>query len=418
MEPASAQPSMSVAGAGADRVQIERWPTEIALLVLLIFAAIGIWVVLFVSIIGVIYALLLMVFFFLSQLMFVAHIRGNGIRLNATQFPELHGRLEELAARAGLKRTPEAYIIQAGGVLNAMATKFLRSRMMIIYSDLLEACGDDESARDMIIGHELGHIAAGHLNWMWFLLPGYVVPFLGTAYSRAREYTCDRYGAALARDRSGALHGLAVLAAGGKYSGQVNLQSLVEQRQDMNTGWMTIGRWLMTHPPLCDRVAALDPMLSPSTSRLAQGPARALVILAALMLVPVAGLVVGAAKFWPLLKAGMEQSQRQAAQTGAVPPNVKIQEWKRTVNEDFQGLAAVIDESYRLTGALPENNEALAAVWKNLRPNLAEPIDPFDGTPYGYHRTEDGYELWSSGPDAQVDTADDMVYSGRIRAAK
>jgi len=38
--------------------------------------------------------------------------------------------------------------------------------------------------------------------------------------------------------------------------------------------------------------------------------------------------------------------------------------------------------------------------------------------PYGYHRTEDGYELWSSGPDAQVDAAGDMVYSGRIRAPK
>ena len=96
----------------------------------------------------------------------------------------------------GMARVPEVYVMQAGGTLNALASKFMRANIVVLFSELIEACDDDTGARDMIIAHELGHLHAGHLRWTWFLLPGSMVPFLGTALSRAREYTCDRYGAA------------------------------------------------------------------------------------------------------------------------------------------------------------------------------------------------------------------------------
>jgi hypothetical protein len=38
----------------------------------------------------------------------------------------------------------------------------------------------------------------------------------------------------------------------------------------------------------------------------------------------------------------------------------------------------------------------------------AFPYDPFDGYGYGYDRLENGYRLWSSGPDAVPGTEDDI----------
>jgi Zn-dependent protease with chaperone function len=210
-----------------------------------------------ISIVGIIYALSFGLFFFVMHLVFVAQVRGSAIRLGPDQFPELYARIDELASRMGIEQTPETYLMQAGGSLNAFATKFRRSNIVVLYADLLEACGDNEAARDMIIAHELGHIRAGHLRWRILLMPAALVPFLSGALSRAREYTCDRYGLAGAGEREGALLGLTILAAGGKFAPQVNRKAFVEQRKEMR-GWMRLGELFSTHPALAKRLAALE----------------------------------------------------------------------------------------------------------------------------------------------------------------
>lgn len=148
--------------------------------------------------------------------------------------------------------------------MNALAMRFIRMHMVVLLSDLLEACGDNAAARDMIIGHELGHIRAGHLRARWLRMPASFVPFLGSALSRARELTCDRYGCAAAGDRDGALTGLAILAAGPQYGPQVNIGALMRQRHDLRSAWMLIGEWLGSHPPRSKRIWALAPELEPA----------------------------------------------------------------------------------------------------------------------------------------------------------
>ena len=74
--------------------------------------------------------------------------------------------------------------------------------------------------------------------------------------------------------------GLAILSAGPKFGRQVNLRAFVGQRADTNTGLMTLGEWLSTHPPLSKRVAALDPTLSDRPFHPGRGRALALVIIA------------------------------------------------------------------------------------------------------------------------------------------
>ena len=272
-------------------ITVERWPSERPLFVLALLVSVGVWALAVVSIIGLVYAVLFGLFFAAMHVAFIAYVRGNAVRLGPDQFPDLHARVAELARRMGLDPVPEVYLMQAGGALNAFATRFLRRHLVVLFTDLLDACGENTGARDMIIAHELGHIRAGHLRYHWLLLPAHMVPFLGQALSRAREYTCDRYGRAGAGSTDAALVGLAILAAGGRRGPYVNRRALVAQRADLNTGLMTIGEWLSTHPPLAKRMLALEPALEVGAPLPATGQLRALTLVMLLMVAPVVGMV-------------------------------------------------------------------------------------------------------------------------------
>jgi Zn-dependent protease with chaperone function len=402
-------------------ISVRRWPTEIPLFVLVVLAAILVWILLAISIVGFVYALFLALFFFFSHLAFVAHVRGSAVRLSAEQFPEIHRRVEALADRAGLRRPPEAYVLQAGGALNALATRFLRSKFLVLYSDLLEACGTDEAARDMIIGHEIGHIRAGHLNGMWLLAPGFFIPFLGAACTRAREYTCDRYGMALCGDPRGALAGLAVLAAGRERAPQVNLRALARQRSEMNTGFMTLGKWLGSHPPLCDRIAALNPELTSDLPAMRRGPVRAAIGVALFVAVWAAGIAYFVAQKWPEARKTFSRAAVRGGRPAHPPgralaePPVDAGAARSQIDRDLEALSAVAEEFHKAHGRYPADGEALYGVWRTTRPDKPEPLDPFTSEYYFYEPSGDQFLLWSAGPDRTNGTLDDIHVFGGAR---
>jgi Zn-dependent protease with chaperone function len=400
-------------------IRIERWPTETPLFVTAVTVSILIWIGLIVSIVGLIYVGILALAFFIMQLGFIAHVRGNGVRLGPDQFPELHARVNELAGRLGMEKVPTAYIMQAGGALNALATRFLRSHFIILFSDLLEACAENQAARDMIIGHELGHIHAGHLRHRWLILPSSLVPFLGSALSRAREFTCDRYGYASAGGHAGALVGLAILAAGGKHGPRVNREALVRQRQDLNTGFMTLGTWFSTHPPLAKRMLVLEPSLGAGHKVSSAGVVRALGIMMIVLLPFVAGgyLVFNlvADRFLATIQAAQSGAALQAA-GGVVqeaeprytppPEAVASAQLQSSVNT----LTAFLDAELAAGRLLPVDLNDLVARWRGAYPDTDLPRDPYDGEALGYTRSPTGYQLWSSGPDQQPGTDDDIEF--------
>lgn len=224
------------------------------------------WLAVLVSIVGAIYALLGALFFLSAHALFLAHVRANGVRVGPRQLPELHARVVAAAGRLGLAQAPAVYVLQGGGLLNAFATKLLSRRYVILLSDLLDHCADPRQL-DFVVGHELGHFAAGHLAWNAFLLPYRLVPWLGTAYSRACEYTCDRCGLAAAEDAEQAMRGLVVLAAGGRVAGQVDLAAFASQRLESDGFWSTVLELNSSHPFLSKRVAALQELVRPGTAR-------------------------------------------------------------------------------------------------------------------------------------------------------
>lgn len=240
------------------RAEVPHWPSEGPLFLTCLIIAIPIWILMIVSIIGLVYGLFIGLFILVAHALFVYHVRANSVRVGPYQFPELHARVAQIASQIGLDPVPDTYVMQAGGILNALATKFLGRNMIVLYSELLEAAQSDPAARDMIIGHELGHIKAGHLNLRWLIAPALFVPFLGSALSRAREYTCDRYGRLAAGERDAAELGLIVLAAGGRLAHHVNREEFQRQGEEITGFWMSFANLLASHPPLTRRVAALQ----------------------------------------------------------------------------------------------------------------------------------------------------------------
>jgi len=364
-----------------------------------VLISIGMWIMLAVSIVGVFYAIFFAIFFFLAHVAFVAHLRGSSVRIGPDQLPDLHARIEDIAGRLGMTRLPEAYVMQAGGTLNALATKFFRSHFIVLYSELLNACAEDDPAADFVIAHELGHVKAGHLRFQWFLI-GRFFPFIGSAYSRAREYTADRYGASICSDPSAAVRGLAILAAGPTQAKSLNLPAMMRQRHDLNTVLMMLGRWMASHPPIVDRIAEVDRTLA--GDRIVPAPA----VLGAAGLIAlgfVAPLVGGGFLMQKMMKTIKEAGAQAQAQSHSTPtrvrPRVVVADVPGAVSraqKEMRDLAAVADTYHLKTGRYPEDVESLYALWRLDHPRDGELRDPFDGSRYGYEYEDGEYDIWSA----------------------
>jgi Zn-dependent protease with chaperone function len=254
------------------------------------FSAVA-WLLICVTIVGLAYSLLVAVAVMMAHALLLAHVTGNGVRVSSAQLPDIHKKVQDAARKLGLSTVPEVYIVQAGGILNAFATKLLSRRFVIIYSDLLDACDvgrpGEVTELDFVIGHEIGHLAAGHLAWQWFLLPSRIIPLLGPAYSRAREYTCDLCGQAAVDNVEVSSRALAILAAGGRAGRKVNLDLFVEQAADTGRFWMAIFELNSSHPFLSKRVAAIRAANGIATQASAPRP------LLAYPLAPILGMAGG-----------------------------------------------------------------------------------------------------------------------------
>jgi Zn-dependent protease with chaperone function len=93
------------------------------------------------------------------------------------------------------------------------------------------------------------------LKHRWLTTPGRLFPYLGAAYSRACEYTCDRVGAFCQPD--GAISGLLALAAGKQLHPHVDVREYAAQAEADQSFWIRRAELISSHPRLPKRVAAL-----------------------------------------------------------------------------------------------------------------------------------------------------------------
>ena len=111
-----------------------------------------------------------------------------------------------------------------------------------------------------VIGHELGHHAAGHLNpWLNLIkFRAHFAPLLSQADSRARESTCDAVGFHLSPDVKAAQSALAMLGCGcRRMNGALNCEAFAAQEAEVPRffGWLT--EIFRSHPRLTKRVRAM-----------------------------------------------------------------------------------------------------------------------------------------------------------------
>lgn len=233
------------------------YPNEKPLFVISLVVSVLVWVILTVTIVGAVAGIFIGITVFISHGLFIAYLKGEGVKISVEQFPELHERIRRICGKLAIENVPDAYLLQQGGLLNAFVTRFVGRNFIVLYSDLVESCTDNPGALDMIIGHEIGHLIRKHLQWMWVLAPARILPLLGPAYSRACEYTCDRYGYRATETPQDAITGLAILAAGGRMAGKMNSQAYAAQREISGGFWMAFQELTNTYPFLSKRVGAI-----------------------------------------------------------------------------------------------------------------------------------------------------------------
>lgn len=203
------------------------------------------------------YALMFFLIYCFAQSALISYLKGNAVRITADQFPDLDGQINACCHKLGLERAPDAYLLQMGGSLNAFATRFLGRDFLVLYSDVVDGLHDNPDALNFYIGHEIGHIKRKHLSWGTVLLPASILPLIGAAYSRAREYTCDRHGLAACEQPVNAEFGMAALAAGGKRWRTMNNNAFIEQSRETEGFWMSFHELVGDYPWLVKRMAAL-----------------------------------------------------------------------------------------------------------------------------------------------------------------
>lgn len=201
-------------------------------------------------------------FALLIFLIFVAVYRanafGNMILLGPRQFPQLHDMVVNGANELGMRGAPQAFIYNSNGVFNAFACRLLGGPYVFLSSALVEANRDEQVK--FVIGHELGHHAAGHLNpWLKLLeMPAYLLPFLRRALSRSQELTCDAIGSYLSKDPVAAETALQMLGCGcGRLNQQMNCDAFLAQEEMVPPIFGFLNEIFSSHPRLTLRMAAL-----------------------------------------------------------------------------------------------------------------------------------------------------------------
>ena len=206
--------------------------------------------------IGLIYIGIIALFGIIIHIWFISYVKWNWVRVSKNQFPELDNMKKTIAEKMWFDTYTHMYIVNFDWILNAFATKLLSRNFIIITASLLESCDNDTDKLKFIIGHELAHIKRWHVKMQAFLSISKIIPWLGNAYSKACEYTCDNYWAyyGLNWDYKKSAKWLAVLSSGWIYSEKINIDAYLEQAQESNDFWMSLNETKSSHPYLTKRV--------------------------------------------------------------------------------------------------------------------------------------------------------------------
>lgn len=232
------------------------YPGERTLSALTLAIGIVFWLLLVIGTVGIALIFLLVGFiaYLFAHSAVIAWIRGNGVKLDERQFPDLHAQFVACCDTLQIKNRPEAYVLNGNGAINAFATRFLGHEFVVLNSDTVDAMREHPDGVAFYIGHELGHLRMHHLQKHLLRWPALWLPLLGAAYSRAKESTCDRHGLACSSSPDNAAVALGALAAGGHRWSQLDVEAFRQQASVSSGFWMSFHELLSPYPWITKRV--------------------------------------------------------------------------------------------------------------------------------------------------------------------
>lgn len=187
----------------------------------------------------------------ISELIALAYIKTNAIEVSSKQFPEIYNIARSFADQLG-KQLPSIYVLQ-NNVWNSFAMKLAGKKVVVLLSGAIDAILLKGSKKQLawLIGHELGHHFAGHLNFWrrivssmgsWFF-------WIYLWYNRRCELTCDRYGLACAGSLEDSIRAICNMTVGAQLASELNVDEALVQwdlyRSEFFVKYTTI---YSTHP--------------------------------------------------------------------------------------------------------------------------------------------------------------------------
>jgi Zn-dependent protease with chaperone function len=228
----SAADTSPVLGSQLDQL---RDPKEKTALMWLYIASVPMWLLIIAVIIGTlgIFLIPIAVFWLLAaigEMWFAAYLKTNAVRVSEKQLPEWH-RVVQASCKKLEMECPEVYVMQHN-VWNAFAIKIFGQRMVVLFSGAVDSIllKGDLQQLSWVVGHELGHHWAGHLDKKKKIakLGGWVI-WLKFWYSRRRELTCDRVGLFCSGSLRSSQLAMVNMTVGAQLADKVNVEQAVAQ---------------------------------------------------------------------------------------------------------------------------------------------------------------------------------------------
>ena len=182
----------------------------------------------------------------------LARIKTNAVRVTVSQLPEVNEAVNRCVAALKIDR-PEVYVVQHN-IWNAFAAKLAGQKIVVLLTGAIDSIlltGDMEQLA-WVVGHEMGHHAAGHTKWTHTLAnPGAWFFWVFLWYSRRRELTCDRIGLYCVGNVRSSMLALSNLTAGAQLAGKVNVeQAMNDWVACRGEFFVRYSTFYSTHPPL------------------------------------------------------------------------------------------------------------------------------------------------------------------------
>jgi Zn-dependent protease with chaperone function len=223
------------------------------------------WVALLIGTLfsALLFLLPIVLFLWISEKFFQASIYSNSVHVNCKQYKELYDLTQSLSQQLQLKHTPEMFVVNSNGLINAVAVRFLSAKYVLLYSNMVDLLWSDKNQSKLrtVIAHELAHHAAGHISFWKNLLikPALFIPFLGAAYKRSCELTADRIAVEVVGNKADSMAALIAIASGSnRLIPQTSHQAFLNQEQKVPSFFGFLQETLSSHPRMTKRISVLN----------------------------------------------------------------------------------------------------------------------------------------------------------------